>query len=476
MSIRDTSAQSGARLNYLYQQSQLQPNPDSQDALFTEILNYAERIITDFAMRESVPTGSVMDGVQEACLKVFVSLESFKSKSKFSTWVFPIVRNAFYDELRKICRRKEQPVSETKSYDKTAGKKPKTTDSDYASRPLRLNEMDIPMGMPFKRTASLFTKLEISKPEDKRILVLDQERFETSLLSEDLELFHDYVDGESVAVTAKRLGITTKRVYNRRQVIKNRMLQCRKSVPIARTISAKHAERLALGNRYAREFAKAYKQLEKQRWDKLTTTRPWVSDTQALASWTPTPVAKATLTAEHDICPKCNRKTLRVYEYDDGAKKYECSSSTCRYFMVFGGKTFTYEPKGRYENSSVFSSVRPGQQTSVGKTLVGRATAVAPHEGIFEPEPKEYPDTNTWNWSDVPFAPLPCSRVGDVDSSCACSACLGIRLTKYLGGKPLDTQLVKQDYGTEVGNLPEWVSKIPVSERLSIEEGLFLST
>src|SRR4030095_5461638 len=334
MSIQDTSAQNGARLNYLYQQYQLQPNPDTQNALFAEILNYSERIITDFAMRESVPTGSVMDGVQETCLRVFVSLEAFKSKSKFSTWVFPIARNAFYDELRKICRRKEQPISETKSHDKTAGKKPKTTDSDCAPRPSRLNDADIPMGMPFKRTASLFTQLETFKPEDKRILVLDQERFETSLSSEDLEIFHDYVDCESVAVTAKRLGVTTKRVYNRRQLIKNRMLRCRKSVPIARTISAKHADRLAQGNCYARESAEAYEQLEKQRWDKLTTTQPWVSDTQALASWKPTPVAKSTLTAEHDICPKCHRKTLRVYEYDDGAKKYECSSSTWLYFIV----------------------------------------------------------------------------------------------------------------------------------------------
>jgi RNA polymerase sigma factor (sigma-70 family) len=107
MSIQDTSAQNGARLNYLYQQFQQQPGEASQNALFGEIQNYASRIVTDFAKKESVNTLSFADSVQDACLKVFQKQDTFKSKSKFSTWVFSIVRSAFYDALRKDFRRGE---------------------------------------------------------------------------------------------------------------------------------------------------------------------------------------------------------------------------------------------------------------------------------------------------------------------------------------------------------------------------------
>src|SRR5260370_5209931 len=107
MSTQNASAKNGARLNYLYQQCQQQPNSTSQDALFAEIQNYAERLVTNLAMLENVPTDSVMDAVQEACLKVFQRSEAFKSKSKFSSWLFPIVRNAFYDQLRKTSTRED---------------------------------------------------------------------------------------------------------------------------------------------------------------------------------------------------------------------------------------------------------------------------------------------------------------------------------------------------------------------------------
>ena len=264
MSIQNTSAQNGARLNYLYQQYQQQPNPDTQNALFAEILNYSERIITIFAMRKRVPTGSVLDGVQEACLKVFTSLEAFKSRSKFSTWVFTIAKNAFYGLLRQDSRQRKRSFIEGKHYGEYAGK----------SHPRCGDDSEEVADSVF-----LLSQRELSE-EDRLNLQLDRQRLEQSLSDEDFEIFQSYLEGENASETAKRLRVKTKHVYNRRQVIKNRALQVRKAVPVARTISAKDAEDLAQGNRRTQRFAQAFRDLERKRWAKLTVRRAWYSDNQ----------------------------------------------------------------------------------------------------------------------------------------------------------------------------------------------------
>jgi RNA polymerase sigma factor (sigma-70 family) len=270
MSIpQQTSARNGARLNALYESYRQEPSASLQDALFAEIQNYAERVTTNLAKRESVPTDSVTDAVQETCLNVFQRLESFKSKSKFSTWVFTIVKNAFYDQLRQDSRQRNRPHIEGKHYGEYAGK---------FLNPRRGDDSD-----EVAETVFLLSQRELSAEEDKLNLQLDKQRLERSLSNEDYEILRGYLEGEKACETATRLRAKTKHVYNRRQVIKNRALQVRKSVPITRTISAKDAEGLAQGSRRAEEFAKVFCDLERERWTRLTVVLRWHSPFQVFS-------------------------------------------------------------------------------------------------------------------------------------------------------------------------------------------------
>jgi len=374
-----TSARNGARLNNLYQQYQQQPNSGLQDTLFAEIQNYAERLVTDFAKRESVPTDYVMDSVQEACLKVLQRSESFKHKSKFSTWVFTIVRNAFYDELRQDSRRKESELLDWKSYNETSGKTthtPSTQEDDDGEDSTRSESV------PF------LSQREIDAEQDKLNLQLDRQRLEALLSDEDYEVLQDLISGMPAAETAKRLRVKTKHVYNRRQVIKNRALDSRKSVPIARTISAKDAEALAQGNRRAQQFARAYWELEKQRWDKLTVVSPWHSP--------------------HQVFP--------------------------------------------VENRSAYGAIAPNQRTGVGKDVPPRPPISLPEAEITKI--REDGLLNIRLSSGVLWY--------GVEPS----------VLRTLHVKPLSTQPV-----TSIDeNLPDWVSKIPLSERQSRGEGFSLPT
>jgi RNA polymerase sigma factor (sigma-70 family) len=419
MSItQDTPAKNGARLNYLYEQYQQQPNSESQDALFAEIQDYAKRLVTNFAKLELVPVESVIDGVQQACLKIFQRFDSFKCKSKFSTWVFSFVKNSFYDELRRKFRLKEVSLSEEKPYGEYVGKSKRCPNS--AQQEGYAGEGD-PDEVKISDATLLISLKELSREENKLNTQFDGRRLDTSLSDEDSEILQSYQADEDAATTAERLGIKTKHVYNRRQVLKNRILQARKSVPIARTLSAKDAEALAQGDRRAQQFAKASLELEQQRWDRLTTTRPWYSSNQVFPS-----------TRLSNAC---------------------CTDPV--------------------EDFTVFRAIHKEQRSSVGRTLAGPAPFVEERQGIpYKVDFKAYTDTHTWNWANVCFVSIGCSRVSKTDTSCACSHCLAIRLSKYLDAKSLDTHLVNTNKVNHSENLPEWVSKIPNLERLSSEEGL----
>ena len=78
------------------------------DAL-TELYRRHERRVYNLALRTLGNPWDAADVAQEAFIKAFRNLESFKGESLFSTWLHRIVVNAAYDHLR---RHKPEPMDE----------------------------------------------------------------------------------------------------------------------------------------------------------------------------------------------------------------------------------------------------------------------------------------------------------------------------------------------------------------------------
>jgi RNA polymerase sigma-70 factor (ECF subfamily) len=76
------------------------------DAL-TELYRRHERRVFNLALRTLGNPWDAADVAQEAFIKAFRNLDSFKGESRFTTWLHRIVVNAAYDLLR---RRKPEPM------------------------------------------------------------------------------------------------------------------------------------------------------------------------------------------------------------------------------------------------------------------------------------------------------------------------------------------------------------------------------
>ena len=76
------------------------------DAL-TELYRRHERRVYNLALRTLGDPWDAADVAQEAFIKAFRNLDSFKGESRFSTWLHRIVVNAAYDFLR---RQKPEPM------------------------------------------------------------------------------------------------------------------------------------------------------------------------------------------------------------------------------------------------------------------------------------------------------------------------------------------------------------------------------
>jgi RNA polymerase sigma-70 factor (ECF subfamily) len=83
----------------------------------TELYRRHERRVYNLALRTLGNPWDAADVVQEAFIKAFKSLESFKGEARFGTWLHRIAVNAAYDHLR---RHKPEPM-ETEVLDDLSG-------------------------------------------------------------------------------------------------------------------------------------------------------------------------------------------------------------------------------------------------------------------------------------------------------------------------------------------------------------------
>jgi RNA polymerase sigma-70 factor (ECF subfamily) len=77
---------------------------------FEELVNEYQKMVFNVAYKLLRDREDAADATQEAFIKAYKALDSFRQDSKFSTWVCSIVTNASYDILRKKKRNKTQPL------------------------------------------------------------------------------------------------------------------------------------------------------------------------------------------------------------------------------------------------------------------------------------------------------------------------------------------------------------------------------
>jgi len=122
----------------------------------TELYRRHERRVYNLALRTLGNPWDAADVAQEAFIKAFKNLDSFKGEARFGTWLHRIAVNAAYDHLR---RRKPEPM-ESEVIDDLSG--PSGTASvvatgrhgidpavDGLSEPLRNALMDLDEGFRF---------------------------------------------------------------------------------------------------------------------------------------------------------------------------------------------------------------------------------------------------------------------------------------------------------------------------------------
>ena len=94
----------GARCGHLISSSEL--GAATADAL-TELYRRHERRVYNLALRTLGNPWDAADVAQEAFIKAFRNLDSFKGEARFTTWLHRIVVNAAYDHLR---RQRPEPM------------------------------------------------------------------------------------------------------------------------------------------------------------------------------------------------------------------------------------------------------------------------------------------------------------------------------------------------------------------------------
>ncbi|MEO8188994.1 MAG: RNA polymerase sigma factor [Acidobacteriota bacterium] len=96
------------------------------------------------------------DAVQEAFLKIYRSAATFRGAATFSTWIYRILVNTCYDQLRKRKRHPEDPL-ETSTGEQDAALPP----APAADQPLRLAiEQSLSRLVPRQRTVFLLSAIE----------------------------------------------------------------------------------------------------------------------------------------------------------------------------------------------------------------------------------------------------------------------------------------------------------------------------
>lgn len=74
---------------------------DGEMAAFDELVRCFEKRVFNFALRISGNYNDASDVSQEAFIRVFNAINSFRGDANFTTWIYQIVKNAYLDARKK---------------------------------------------------------------------------------------------------------------------------------------------------------------------------------------------------------------------------------------------------------------------------------------------------------------------------------------------------------------------------------------
>ena len=100
---------------------QLHEQPDSElvrqiqsgeDAAFDELMRRYKRPVVNFAYRLLGSAADADDVAQEVFVRAYRNLDTYRTETKFSTWLFALARNAAIDHLRWRRRHPTEPLND----------------------------------------------------------------------------------------------------------------------------------------------------------------------------------------------------------------------------------------------------------------------------------------------------------------------------------------------------------------------------
>ncbi|NLN49516.1 MAG: sigma-70 family RNA polymerase sigma factor [Clostridiales bacterium] len=166
---------------------------------FEQLLSLYEKKAYNIAFRMMRNEEDAKDAVQEAFIKVFKSMKSFREESSFSTWLYRIVTNVCLDELRK--RKKYASVSLEFEIE-----------SDRGTTHIELDKDEV-------------TPEDLYERQEKKELVLDtinslKEDYKTVVILRDIQGF-SYE--EIATILSCSLGTIKSRINRARNVLKDKL-------------------------------------------------------------------------------------------------------------------------------------------------------------------------------------------------------------------------------------------------------------
>jgi RNA polymerase sigma-70 factor (ECF subfamily) len=165
---------------------------------FEELVRRYQRPIAAYVYRMVGDYDSALDLTQEVFIKVYGSLERYRSEYKFSTWIYKIAHNAAVDHLRRYSTREQALTTEADgiSYDLPIESNRPTPEQESERR---------------ERRAEIESVVDQLPPAYRELVVLRHS--------------HDLSYDEIAEVTALPLGTVKNRLFRAREVMRQHFLQ-----------------------------------------------------------------------------------------------------------------------------------------------------------------------------------------------------------------------------------------------------------
>ncbi len=171
---------------------------DGRDGSFEELVRRYQRPISAYVYRMVGNYESALDLTQEIFIKVYNSLQRYRSEFKFSTWIYRIAHNSAVDHLRRNANREQSLI---------AG-----SEDDHFELPLESNRLTPEQESERKERRVEIEAVVRTLPANYRELVI-------------LRHSQDLTYEEIVEVTGLPLGTVKNRLFRAREMMRQQFVE-----------------------------------------------------------------------------------------------------------------------------------------------------------------------------------------------------------------------------------------------------------